>query len=114
MAYSVDFREAAIKFWEKGHTKEELYEVFSIYPSRITAWKKLLKTTGALTPQYRETRKRKIDLNVLKKAVEGKPDATLAELAKIFDCTEQAVFYALKKLNITLKKQHSHTKSSAK
>jgi len=91
-----------------------LYEVFGIYPSRINDWKKLLKTTGSLKPQYKENRKRKIDLNKLEKAVERKPDATLAELAKIFDCTEQAVFYALKRANLTLKKQLSHTKSKAK
>jgi transposase len=113
MAYSVDFREAAIKFWDAGHTKEELYEVFKIYPSRINDWKKLQKTTGSLEPQYKETRERKIDLKELAKAVERKPDATLAELAKIFDCTEQAVFYALKRVKLTLKKQVSHTKSNA-
>ena len=103
MAYSIDFRKAAIKFWDAGHTKGELYEVFGVYQSRINDWKKLLKTTGSLEPQYRETRESKIDLEILEEAVERKPDATLAELAKIFDCTEQAIFYALKRANLTLK-----------
>ncbi len=60
MAYSVDFREKAIEYWNKGHTKEELYEVFGIYPSRVNDWKRLLRETGALETQYRETRNRKI------------------------------------------------------
>jgi len=111
MAYSIDFRKKAIEFMDKGHTKEELHEAFGIYPSRITAWRKLLKETGELKPQYRETRKRKIDLKELEQALERKPDATLAELAKLFDCTESAVHYALARLKITLKKRPSPTRS---
>ena len=45
-------------------------------------------------------------------AVEEKPDAYLSELAKPYDCTEQAVFYALKKLDITVKKNNIHTPKS--
>ena len=104
MAYSYDFRKAALEYWEKGHSQEELYGAFGIYPSRIDDWKKLQRETGSLEPQYRETRKRKIDMNELTKAVERKPDATLAELAKIFDCTDVAVFYALERAKIPLKK----------
>jgi transposase len=114
MAYSIDFREKAIKFWDNGHTKEELYEVFEIYPSRITAWKKLLKETGSLEPQYKVTRESKINLKKLEKAVERKPDATLAELAKIFNVTEPAIFYALERANLTLKKRLSHTQNKTR
>ena len=113
MAYSKDFRKAAIEYMEKGHSKEELYEAFGIYPSRITAWRKLLKETGSLEPQYKETRERKIDLTELTKALERKPDATLGELAKLFDCTETAIFYALKRAKLTLKKNNTDTQSNA-
>lgn len=111
MAYSVDFRKKAIEYMDKGHTKEELYEAFGIYPSRISEWRRLLKETGDLKPQYRETRLSKIDLAKLEQALERKPDATLAELAKPFGCTEQAVHYALERLKITLKKSNLHTKN---
>ena len=37
--------------------------------------------------------------------MEKKPDITLPELAKIFDCTKQSVFAALKKAGITRKKK---------
>jgi len=104
MAYSVDFRKKAVEYMDKGHTTEELYEAFGIYPSRITAWRKLQKETGSLEPQCRETRQRKIDLKELEKALERKPDATLSELGKLFDCTEPAIFYALQRLGITVKK----------
>jgi transposase len=102
--YSIDFRKKAMEYWGKGHTKEELYEVFGIYPSRITAWRKLLRETGRLKAQYKETRESKIDMEKLTGAVERKPDATLGELAKIFRCTESAIFYALKRGKLTLKK----------
>jgi len=111
MAYSIDFRRKAIAYMDKGHTKEELYEAFGIYPSRITEWRKLLKETGELKPQYRETRDSKINMIELEQALERNPDATLAELAKPFNCTEQAVHYALERLKITLKKSNSHTQN---
>ena len=104
MAYSIDFRKKAVEYMDKGHTKEELYEAFGIYPSRITEWRKLFKETGSYEPQYRETRQRKIDPQKLEQEVERKPDLILSELAVIFNCTEQAVFYALKRNGLTLKK----------
>lgn len=109
MAYSVDFRRKAIEFMDKGHTGKELKEVFGIYPSEIAKWRKLLAETGSLEPQYKETRAGKIDMSKLQKAVEERPDAYLSELAKQFDCTKQAIYYALKRLRITRKKRHLHT-----
>jgi len=114
MAYSIDFREKAISYWDKGRTKEELYDAFGIYPSRISAWKKLQRETGWLDTQYRETRQRKIDPEKLKQAIERKPDATLPELAKQFNCTKQAIDAALKRLKITRKKRHSAIRKKAK
>jgi len=110
--YSIDFRKAAIEYWVKGHSKEELYEAFGIYPSRINDWKKLLKETGSLKPQYRETRKRKIDIKEMTKAVERKQDATLIELAKLFDCTDSAICHALKRAKLPLKKNSSHMRNN--
>jgi transposase len=114
MAYSVDFRKRALDFMDEGHTYAQLYESFKIYPTAIEDWRKLLEQTGSLKPQYRETRKRKIDKEALKRAVEEKPDAYLSELAIPFGCTEQAVFYALKKLNITYKKRVSSIRNAQK
>lgn len=112
MAYSVDYRKKAIEYWEKGSTKDELYEVFGIYPARIYEWKKHEAKTGSLKAQYPKTRKRKIDLQKLEQAIERKPDAYLSELAKEFDCTESAIFYALKRLKTTVKKSNTHTEKN--
>jgi transposase len=109
MAYSEDFRKRALEYMNEGHTYEELYEAFKIYPSRIAKWRKLLNNTGLLKPQYRETRSRKIDLKELEQALERKPDAYLSELAAQFNCTEQAIFYALQRLKVTVKKNNTHT-----
>jgi len=114
MAYSIDFRKRAIEYIDAGHTYKELYEAFKIYPSAIERWRKLLDKTGTLEPQYNETRTGKIDLSKLQKAVEERPDAYLSELAIQFNCTKQAIFYALKRLEITLKKRHLHTLKRAK
>ena len=104
MAYSEDFRKKAIEFIDAGHTQKELKEVFGIYPSEVIKWRKLLAATGSLKPQYPKTRNRKIDKAKLAEELERKPDATLSELALIFDCTPQSIFCALKTMKITYKK----------
>lgn len=73
MAYSKDFRKKAIEFMDKGHTQKELKEVFGIYPSEVSKWRKLLAETGSLEPQYKKTRKRKIDLKKLEQELERGP-----------------------------------------
>jgi transposase len=93
---------------------KELYGAFKIYPTAIEDWRKLLKETGSLEPQYRETRSGKIDTEKLKRALEEKPGAYLHELAKPFNCTKQAVFYALEKLGQTYKKRALHTRKNPK
>lgn len=113
MAYSIDFRRRALEYMDAGHTGKELYEAFRIYPSAIERWRKLLSKTGSLEPQYNETRSGKINLSKLKQVLEEKPDAYLSELAIHFDCTKQAVFYALKRLRITYKKRASPIPKSA-
>jgi len=105
MAYSIDYRKRAIEYMDEGHTGEELYEAFKIYPSNVNRWRKLLEKTNSLEPQYAETRKRKIDLKELAQELERKPDLTLPELAKIFNCTKQSIDAALKRGKITRKKK---------
>ena len=113
MAYSIDFRRRAMEYMDEGHSGEELYAAFKIYPSNVNRWRKLLNKTNSLKAQYRKTRKRKIDLKKLEQELERKPDLTLPELAKMFECTKQSVDAALKRAKITRKKRHSHTPNSA-
>jgi transposase len=90
---------------DEGHTLEELYKSFKIYPSTIEDWRKLLAETGSLKPKYSKTRKRKIDLAKLEATAKERPDAYLHELAELFNCTKSAIFYALKSCNLTYKKR---------
>ena len=108
MAYSVDFRKRAIEYMDEGHSGKELYESFKILACNVNRWRKLLEKTNSLKPEYKKTRKRKIDIKELEQAIERKPDLTLPELAKMFNCTKQSIHAALKKAKITRKKRHSH------
>ena len=107
MAYEEKYRKRAIAYKESGHTFKELKEVFGITSGTYYAWRRLLERTGTLKFTPPTIRKRKIDNEVLKRAVEEKPDAYLRELAELFDCSPQAVDKKLKKLGISLKKRHS-------
>jgi len=98
MTYSVDFREKAIEFMDDGHTGKELYETLHIRSNEVMKWRRLLKETGSLEPRRRKTRPEKINLQKLRQVIEKKPDASLSDIAKEFNCTKQAVFYALKRL----------------
>jgi transposase len=74
----------------------------------------LRKATGSLEARKVETRRRKIDPEKLKQAIEEKPDADHRELAELFNCTLQSVFYALKRNKITYKKRHLSIPNAAR
>jgi transposase len=109
MAYSIDYRKAAIEFKRSGHTFKQLKEVFRIAPHTYYQWLKLLEKTGSLQFGNAKTRRRKISSEELIRAVEEKPDSYLRELAEKFACSSTAVYKRLKKLGFTYKKRRSHT-----
>jgi transposase len=112
MAYSEDFRRAAVAYKDSGHTFAELKNVFGISNKTYTDWKLIFEETGSFAKREVERKPKKIDLERLKKAVEERPDAYLRELAEPFNCSQQSIFRALKKLKITLKKRRLHTPKS--
>ncbi len=114
MAYSEDFRKAAVEYKDKGHTFADLKEAYGITNKTYDDWKKLYEETGSYAKREVVRKPKKIELERLRKAIEEKPDAYLYELAELFKCSEQAVFYALKKLRITYKKRHIHTPKNLK
>ena len=101
--YSIDFIRCAVAYRDEGHTFMELKTVFKIPPETYYLWKEKLENGYTGEKVFRQ-RKRKIDKDILRQAVKDNPSIYLYELAKKFDCTEQAVFYALEKLKITRKK----------
>jgi transposase len=104
--YSIDFIRAAVAYKNGGHTFRDLKEAFNIPSETYYLWKEKLKNGYNGSKVFRE-RKRKIDREKLKKAIEENPDSYLYELARLFDCSAQAVFLMLKKLKITRKKSPS-------
>jgi transposase len=114
MAYSIDYRKAAIEFKQSGHTFKEIKKVFKITSKTYYEWIELLKTTGSLQFRNARVRKGKIELDELKKAVEEKPDGYLREYAKKFGVSTTAIHKRLVKHKITYKKRRLPTPKNPK
>ena len=103
MAYSMEYRLRAVEYKDEGHSFKELWEACKVSSTTYYRWKYKIEN-AYYEQEHHFRRKRKIDIQKLAKAVSQTPDAYLRELAEPFTCTEQAVFYALKKQRITYKK----------
>ena len=115
MGYDEKYRARAVAFKKDGHTFKELKKVFKICSRTYYDWVALFEKHGVYCPEKEPQRKScKIVTEKLKQAIEEKPDAYLYELAEPFNCTPQAVFYALGKLQITYKKRHLPTQKNQK
>lgn len=104
MAYDLKTREQVLKYLGKGHTIQQAHEEFEIGTTTIKEWIKLQKETGSLEKRPLERTAPKLCPNRLKAYIIEYPDKYLCEIAEVFNCTRQAVFYALKRLKITRKK----------
>ena len=104
MAYDVKFREKVLNYIAKGNSIEKAHEVFEVGTTTIKEWKKLKKETGKLEKRPLDRKPSKICPDQLKAYISENPDSYLSEIAEIFNCTPEAVFYALKRLKITRKK----------
>ncbi len=115
MAYDEKYRAQAVAYKDNGHTFAELKKDFKICNYTYYKWVALKEQYGVYKPEKEKTsRSCKIVTEQLKQAVEEKPDAYLYELAEPFNCTPQAVFYALEKLEITYKKRRLPTRKNQK
>jgi transposase len=106
MIYEKKFRQRALEYWAAGHTKTETAAVFGVGTSTLQTWKSQLNPTGNLAPKVRETPWRKIDPEKLRAYVAEHPDAFQHEIAAAFGVRLFAIQKALKRLNITRKKNH--------
>lgn len=108
MAYSIDFRQCAIDNLKAGKRWEEVVTTFKISRYTLYRWVKLDKQKGSVEDSPRAPYKiRKIDTQILLSMLEKKPDATLKELAKSFNCWPSAIDQCLRKLGVTRKKNHA-------
>ena len=110
-AYSVDLRERVLDYLQQHDNKKTASEIFKVGIATVYRWVRQKKETGHVEPHYREYSYKKLDDNILKQYVKEHPDCFLIEIAEHFSVTEQAIFYALKRLKITRKKRRFFTKS---
>lgn len=110
MSYSKDYKKCAVKYKRNNHTFEETKVIFGMSKSTFYEWEK--EYDAGFPEKPKRTCEKKISKEALKQAVEERPDSELSELAEPFHCTPQAVFYALKRMGITLKKRRLHTQKN--
>jgi len=105
--YSLDFRKKVFEVKEKENlTFEDVSRRFHIGIATLFRWQKRIEPIIE-----REVSSRKINMNKLKKDVEENPDAYQWERAKKFKVAQSAIFYALKRLGHTYKKNVFSSKS---
>ena len=114
MTYSLDLRKKALQYIENGGTWESASKAFQITTRTLANWLRKKKLLQDLAPKARRQSPSKIDSDKLKKYIEDHPGAYLREIAEEFGSTLQGIFYACKRLKITLKKRPSTTKKGTK
>jgi len=113
MTYSLDLRKSVLRYLKDGHTQKEAANIFNVYPKTVTNWVKKDRD-GNLAAKKRENKPRKLDYEQLIKYIKNVPDAYLREIAKEFKVSITAIFYACKRLKITLKKRPPVIKNGMK
>lgn len=98
MSYSLDYRKMILAKKAAGATYRALEKEFKLSRTTILKWKK------DINPKLRTSRPSKIDNDKLREDVAMYPDDYHHERAVRFDCTPRAIGYALKRLNISQKK----------
>jgi len=112
MSYSLDFRIQLFKIQEKeGLSFEQTSKRFGVPIRTLFRWKNRLEPF--ITRNKPAT---KLDMEALKKHVQEYPDAYQYERAAVFGVSQGCIFFALKRLNISHKKNAipSQSKSSEK
>jgi transposase len=100
MAYSLDFRRQVFKVKQKDKlTFQETSNRFEIPIRTLFRWQKRIEPkTNRNKPST------KIDMDALRKDVKDNPELYQYERAKAFGVSQSAIFYALKRLKISYKK----------
>jgi len=100
MCYSLDFRRQVFKVKDKENlTFQEVSDRFDISIRTLFRWQKQIE------PKTKRNKPAtKIDMEALSKDVSANPDHYQYERAKKFGVSQSAIFYALKRLKISYKK----------
>ena len=107
MSYDIKYRQRVVNYLCEGNSIRKTAEMFKVSPTTLQAWKSQLNETGTLAPKKRATPWRKIDPEKLRQYVDEHPDAYQHEMATFFGVRLFAIQKALKRLQITRKKNHA-------
>lgn len=100
MGYSLDFRQRVMKDKESnGLTFQAVSEKYNVSIRTLFRWADNIEPCVS-----RDKPATKVDEQALLKDIENFPDAYQFERAKRLSVTQPAIHYALKRLNITYKK----------
>ena len=114
MTYSYDLRKKVLDYIENGGSEVKTSQIFGVTVQTLINWCKR-KILGNLAPNPRRQKKpQKLDSERLRAYIQKYPDHYLRGIAEEFGVTITAVFYACKRLKITLKKRHPSIKRETK
>jgi len=99
MTYSVDLRKRVVAYVQSGGEKSEAGRIFGVTRPTIYRW----LSSKDLTPRPATIRKGKLDKSLLEAHVRKHPDALLRERAAEFGVHINAIWTALRKLDIRKK-----------
>lgn len=106
MAYSNDLRKRVIEYVLSGGRKTDAAKRFDVHRQTVQKWIRNYKLNAKI-PVAKKTgpkSSRKLSEKKLLQVISTQPDATLKELALEFSVHYSTIFYALKKLGISRKK----------
>ena len=112
MAYSEDLKQKAVNCIGRGKSQREVAKLFGLSLDTVNKWWQKYRDTGDLKNKPPQPRPfKKIDPEKLRAHITEHPDAYLAEIAEVFNCSDTAVGKALNRLGITRKKRRGATGS---
>jgi transposase len=110
MTYSADFRQKVLAIKEQeGLTQAEAAVRFGVGVASITRWNKRLESKGRRTKPAT-----KIDMKALEEDVKMHPDGYQYERAARLGVSQRAIGYALKRLDVSYKKNTVASESGRK
>ena len=102
---SDDLRERVIEYTKEGFAQVQIATILKVSTAFVSRLIKRYEETGSLLPKKpMVTKPRKVDYSKIQQYIEQNPDKTQVEFSRHFGLSDKAMWYILKKLNITYKK----------
>ena len=106
--YSKDYRECVVDNIRNGMSRKEAIRIFKIGSDTITRWLRWSKQDRGLeTISRNRYESKKLSDDELLLYIKANEDSTLEEMAEHFRMSTHAIWYRLKQLGITRKKNHA-------